>query len=86
MKNNNLKQKRSLWIKKTSSKFWVCILTVLMNITLAIGYYHQFQESPSQQQAEKVLSAICGVEKSLREYNEGKTVKYEHALKGRFPS
>ena len=27
-------------IKKTPSRLEVCILTILMNITLAIGHYH----------------------------------------------
>lgn len=70
-------QKGSSWIKKTPSRLEVCILTVLMNITLAIGHYHQFQQCPSQQQAEQVISAICDIEKTLCEYNEGKTVEYK---------
>jgi len=31
---------RSSWIKKTPSKLDVYILTVLMNITLVINWYH----------------------------------------------
>ena len=82
MKLKELIQKGSLWIKKTPSKLSICILTMLIYITLAIGNYHQFQESPSQQQAEQVLSILCDVESMLREYNEGQTVKYELKRKG----
>ena len=40
MKLKELIYSGSLWIKKTPSKLSVCILTMLMYITLAIGNYH----------------------------------------------
>ena len=82
MKLKNMIQKGALWIKKTPSKLSVCILTMLMYITLAIGNYHQFEDSPSKQQADEIMSIICDLESLLREYNEGKTVKYKIKRKG----
>ena len=63
-------QKGSSWMKKAPSKLSVCILTVLMHIVLAMGNYRIYQDCPCQQHADEILSNICDIESTLREYNE----------------
>ena len=57
-------------MKKAPTGLSVCILKVLVYIALMIGSYHVYQDCPCQQHAEEILSAICGIEITLREHNE----------------